>query len=164
MKYISFVFIVVVLLSFASCADSRAGAGPSGPTGSGGISGETGENNIGDQDTGSDSGPNAGDPGRVYDIRLSKAFKALCHEAAEAADQYLIGAVTAKETQARLFVIVEKMTEEYGRLPEGDSQTAGAGAIMMAMQLHDNINAGAPEDIEKIILLRDMLENYSKHR
>jgi len=163
MKYISFVLIIILLLSFASCADSRAGSELAGSTISGGVFGETDESDNNDQNTGDDPGQNAEDPGRVFDIRLTKAFKALCRDAAETADKYLMGIIKSKDTQKRLFEIIESMTEEYERLPEGDSANAGAGAIMMTMSLHDTVK-DSPGDIEKIVTLRDILEKYSKYR
>lgn len=163
MRYISFVLIFGLLLSFTSCADKQSGSAPAEPTGSG-TSAQSDESNADDPEDGDVIGLNPGDPGRTYNIHLSKAFKALCRDAYEAADRYLSGTATARETQNNLFEIVERMVEEHNTMPEGDSASAAAGAIMMTRSLHDYVYKDSFEDKEKFRLWRDALKKFAEHK
>jgi len=163
MKYFSLVLMFILLLSFASCADRQTGSEIDEQADESALS-EPDEGDGVDPETDDESGPMPGNPDRNYDIRLTNKFKALCREAVEIADRHLDGTLTPKETQEKLFEIIEKMVEEYNNLPEGDSSTAGSGAIMIAMTLHDNAYMDSPGDIETFRMRRGILEGFAKYR
>ena len=160
MKCFLLVLIFLLALFVTSCTDSKTNSEPSIEI-NGGISAEPDDSNAVDSETGDVSSPSPGDPSRTYSIHLSKTFKALCRDAYEAVDRYLAGAVSATETRERLFEIIEKMVEEHNKMPEGDSASAAAGAIMMTMSLHDYVYKDSPEDKEMFRMWRDVLEKFA---